>query len=324
MTEASVVICAYTFDRWNELQAAVASARTQTRPAREVIVVIDGNDELLERARREITGALVVPNTNAPGLSGGRVTGAELATAPVIAFLDDDAIAEPCWLEELLAAYEDPEVLGAGGRVDPLWRNERPRWFPDEFNWVVGCTYRGMQAADGRIRNPIGANMSVRADVLRSAGGFAAELGRLEVGGAVSGTADETEFCIRTARMHPGGYWAYRPAARVQHVVSRQRGTWAYFVHRCRLEGTAKAALTRLTGASAGLAAERRYTRSVLPRAFARELRAALGGQPGAAGRAGAIVAGLAITGWAYYRAAGERHGQSRRANPPRAQPPRT
>src|SRR5207244_97714 len=120
------------------------------------------------------------------------------------------------------------------------------------------------------------------------------ELGRLEVGTTVSGTADETEFCIRAERLHPGGYWAYRPDARVRHVVSAQRGTWAYFVRRCRLEGAAKAVLTGLAGTREGLASERRYVRSVLPRAVVRELAAAR------VRRAGAIVAGLAITTWSY------------------------
>lgn len=46
-----------------------------------------------------------------------------------------------------------------------------PVWFPCEFDWVVGCTYAGMDVRSGRIRNPIGANMSIRADVIARAGG---------------------------------------------------------------------------------------------------------------------------------------------------------
>jgi len=113
-----------------------------------------------------------------------------------------------------------------------------PSWFPGEFGWVVGCTYAGMHVRDGRIRNPIGANMSVRADVLRRAGGFTSDLGRRKLGFSVSGRAriggnaescEETEFCIRTARLHPGGYWAYRPGTRACTTPCRpsaqRRGT---------------------------------------------------------------------------------------------------
>lgn len=309
MTEASVVICAHTLGRWDELKRAVGSVRTQTRAAREIVVVVDNNEALLERAAREIAGVTVLANARQPGLSGGRMTGAEYITAPVIAFLDDDAVADPQWLEELLEAYRDPAVLGAGGPVEPLWQVPPPSWFPGEFHWVVGCTYAGMHVRDGCIRNPIGANMSVRADVLERAGGFAPDLGRRKLGFSVSGRAriggkaescEETEFCIRAAGLYLGGYWAYRPAARVLHAVPVQRTTWKYFVHRCLVEGTAKAVLTGLAGSKDGLGAEWHYVREVLPRAVANDLRAAMRGNVGAAQRAGAIMAGFALTAFAY------------------------
>lgn len=311
MTEASVVICAHTLDRWDELNSAVKSVQSQTCAAREILVIVDNNEALRERVEREIAGITVLANAKEPGLSGGRMTGVEHATAPVICFLDDDAAADPRWLEELLEAYEDPAVLGAGGPVEPLWRAPPPSWFPDEFRWVVGCTYAGMQVRNGRIRNPIGANMSVRADVLRHAGGFTSELGRRKLGFSVSGRAsfsgkaescEETEFCIRAARLHPGGYFAYRSGARVHHAVPAQRTTWSYFVHRCLIEGNAKAVLTGLAGSKGELGAEGHYVRKVLPRAVVNDLRAALRGQAGAARRAGAIVAGLALTAFAYAR----------------------
>jgi glycosyltransferase involved in cell wall biosynthesis len=295
-----VIICAYTLERWEILSQAVASVGAQTTPAREIIVVVDGNGELLERCRAEMPGAVVVANRHPGGLSGGRTTGAEEATAPILAFLDDDAIADPEWLAEHIAAYQAPNVLGAGGRIDPLWDLAQPRWLPAEFNWIVGCTYAGMPEHAGRIRNPIGANMSIRADVMARTGNFVPALGRSDTGQRVSGTADETEFCIRAARLHVGGYWAYRPHARVRHFVPASRTTWRYFVQRCRLEGSAKAVLTSLTGREQGLASERAYTRSVLPRALARELAAAARGDLGGLLRAGAIGVGLTVTGCTY------------------------
>lgn len=309
MIEASVVICAHTLDRWSELTRAVHSVRNQTRAPREIVVVVDNNDALRERAARELSGVTVLDNAKEAGLSGGRMTGAEYVTAPVIAFLDDDAVADPHWLEELLEAYKDPAVLGAGGPVEPLWQAPPPSWFPGEFRWIVGCTYTGMHVRDGRIRNPIGANMSVRADVLRRTGGFTSKLGRRKLGFSVSGrgriggkaeSCEETEFCIRAARLHAGGYWAYRPGARVHHAVPAHRLTWKYFVHRCLVEGSAKAVLTDLAGSKDGLRSEGHYVREVLPRAVATNLRAAMHGKIGDAQRAGAIIAGFTITAFAY------------------------
>jgi hypothetical protein len=68
------------------------------------------------------------------------------------------------------------------------------------------------------------------------------------------------------------------------------------------MEAQSKALLTGLTGTGAGLASERTYVRSVLPRAFVRELRAGLRGNRDALGRAGAILAGLLITAAEYAR----------------------
>jgi glycosyltransferase involved in cell wall biosynthesis len=299
----SVIVCAHTLDRWDDLRAAMASVRAQTRPATEVIVVVDNNEVLLRRAQAELEGVMVTANVHPGGLSGGRLTGAELARGSVLAFLDDDAIADPIWLEELMAAYADPMALGAGGFVEPRWVTPRPGWFPAEFNWVVGCTYEGLPIDAGRIRNPIGANMSVRAEVMARAGTFDPVFGRSYSGTlARAGTCDETEFCIRASRLHPGGFWAYRHDARVRHTVTGQRATWRYFVNRCRMEAQSKALLTGLTGTDAGLASERTYVRSVLPRAVARELRGGLRGDVDALRRAGAIVAGLLITAAEYSR----------------------
>lgn len=298
--DIAVIICAYTLDRWELLSEAVAAVRRQTLAPKDVILVIDGNEELQARAERELTGAIVLANRHGHGLSGGRQTGADHTTAEILAFLDDDAIPEPQWLEQMLAAYDDPQTLGAGGEVQPLWLTEPPQWLPKELYWIVGCTYAGMPVTDGRIRNPIGANMSLRADVLARAGTFAPSLARLNRGKSVSGTAEETEFSIRAVRMFPNGYWAYRPDARVHHAVPAERTTWAYFVRRCRLEASAKAVLTGLTGTGPGLSSERAYARDILPRAFLRELRAAARGDTTALRRAGAIAAGLTITAVSY------------------------
>jgi glycosyltransferase involved in cell wall biosynthesis len=296
----SVIICAFTAKRWDALVRAVASVRDQTLEPREIIVVIDGNEELQRRAGAELEGAIVTANVHGPGLCGGRQTGGERAQGAILAFLDDDAIADSDWLEQLGLAYADPNVLGAGGLVEPMWLGRTPRWLPAELNWVVGCTYAGLPQDAGRIRNPIGANMSMRSEVLRTTGSFEPQLSRTNRGTTVSGTCDETEFCIRASRRHPGGYWVFRPRARVLHAVPPERTTWRYFVRRCRVEGASKAILTGIAGQGDSLRSERAYARSVLPRAVARELGSALRGHYAGVLRAGAIVGGLLFTGVAY------------------------
>ncbi len=300
---ASVVICAYTGERWDELLRAVASARAQTTPPAEVIVVIDHAPELLERARAGIEGVTVIPNERASGLSGARDAGADVATGSIVAFLDDDAAADPHWLEHLTAAFTDSGVLGAGGRIEPNWLGAEPDWFPPEFLWVVGCTYAGMPEHGGTIRNPIGANMAVRADALREIGGFREGVGASHNDPSAGGTqgTDETELAIRASQRWPERRWVYAPGALVRHDVSGSRSHWGYFVARCRDEGRAKARLAQLRGSSDALASEREYVQRTLPVAVVRGVSEAIRTRrPDGLLRAAAVISGLAATASSY------------------------
>ena len=128
----TVVICAYTEQRWDDLVRAVASVQRQTEPPDEIVLVIDYCPGLLQRATQGLQGVTVCANRYEKGLSGARNTGISVATCDVVAFLDDDAAAAPNWIAALVAPYADPRVIGVGGRVLPNWRTERPRWFASE------------------------------------------------------------------------------------------------------------------------------------------------------------------------------------------------
>jgi len=263
--QISVIICAYTEDRFHDLIAAVESVLRQTCPPNEIIVVIDHNSTLVKRVQDHISGIIVVENTEVRGLSGARNSGIAIAKSPFIAFLDDDAIAVPDWLQSLSIALADPQVLGVGGAVIPFWLNKQPSWFPEEFYWVVGCTYLGMPQTVGQIRNPIGANMAFRREVFDGVGGFRSEFGR--VGTRPLG-CEETEFCIRARQHWPQRRFLYKPEARVFHRIPGNRMTWRYFCARCYAEGLSKAFVMRCVGAVDGLASERTYTLKMLPEAI--------------------------------------------------------
>src|SRR3954470_8092147 len=76
----SVVICAYSEDRWDLLVKAISSTRRQSVPPLETIVVVDHNPALLARIRRELPGVVAVESTGAPGLAGARNSGVEVAS----------------------------------------------------------------------------------------------------------------------------------------------------------------------------------------------------------------------------------------------------
>ena len=294
----SVVICAYTEKRWQQTRAALESALRQEPAPAEVLLVVDHNAELADRARREFTSVSVLENAGTQGLSGARNTGLKTATQPVTAFLDDDAEARPGWLEHLVAPYSSPDVVATGGRVHPRWPSTRPPWLPAEFDWVVGCSYRGLPETTGPVRNPIGANMSMLTDLALKVGGFDESVGRV---GTNTRGCEETELSIRLTASRAGSVILYVPAAEVDHHVAPERLLFGYFLRRCWHEGLSKADVVRLAGAAAGLQRERRQTAVVIPAALLREVRSLATGHVSAAARISALTAGLTAASAGYF-----------------------
>lgn len=292
----SVVICAYTADRFDDLCRAVDSVREQDHPVHEVVMVIDHNDALLARVSARFPDVHCVANASTRGLSGARNTGVANSSGEVVAFLDDDAFVGPEWSARLLDAYGD-DVLGVGGAVRPDWRAPRPAWLPDEFLWVLGCSYRGQPTTRAEVRNAIGANMSFRRTAFDSTGGFALEVGRV---GANAAGCEETDFSIRARRAQPGSRILLEPRATCQHTVTLDRVTKTYFRRRCWAEGASKAVVATLVGQDAALGAERRYASRVLPVGVVREFAKAVRGDADALRRGWMILEGLAVTTAAY------------------------
>ena len=260
----SVVICCYTMERRQNLDAATAAVLTQLRPGDEMIVVVDGNDllyhDLLSTHGQQMT---VLQNAFRRGLSGARNTGLKQASREVVVFLDDDAVLHPAALDGVRTAFADSGVTALGGAVHPQWHSGgEPPWFPPEFRWVVGCDYRGLASDGAAIRNPIGAAMAVRRTDLDGIGGFSDRLGRV---GSLPTGCEETLMGIELSRRNPRARIIRHAAFAVSHAVPSDRTTLSYFVRRCFNEGRSKAILTRLCGRQASLHSERAYTTRTLP-----------------------------------------------------------
>lgn len=293
LPSVSAVVCAYTEERWPLIQKAIASLQDQSCPPAEIILCIDHNDRLLERCEQrwqtqdqpDKIPVQVVANKYDGHLGSARNTAAELACGEVLAFLDDDAAAEPDWLERLLAPYADPSVVAVGGAPMPLFEGPAPRWFPAEFYWVFGCAYSGLPETTAPVAHLIGANMSVRRQALADIGGFHSD------------DHDDMDMCHRLAFSRHSDAIVYEPSATVRHFVPVTRTTWRYFRRRCYYVNRGKVEAFDNMGGAAHLDAELSFVAKAMTRGVWTGIAATFRGDPFGIVRSCAIVSGVVLAG---------------------------
>jgi len=231
-------------------------------PPYEIILVLDPDEKLTEFYASRIPSYVKIVIAEKYGLSHARNAGVKEARGDIVAFIDDDAVADEEWLRNLVKNYDDPNVLGVGGLIKPVWENRRPIWFPEELDWVVGCSYKGLPEEKSEIRNPIGCNMSFRKEVFEKVGYFKSSLGRL--GGRLIGS-EEAEFSVNLIKSIPGSKIIYDPSAIVYHKVTKSRASLRYLIKRSFYEGVSKRLMKRIESNSTDiLLVERQYVSYLL------------------------------------------------------------
>jgi glycosyltransferase involved in cell wall biosynthesis len=294
----SVVVCTHTDRRIGLLLECVGSLASGSLPPREVLVVVDSNAELLDRLSEVLPPEVGVLASEGSGVSQARNTGIAAATGEVVAFIDDDALAEPVWLEELSRPFGDPGIVATGGRAVPRW--ERPnRYLPDELLWVVGCTYAGHPTSAQPVSRPIGCTMAIRRDALYAIGGFSKDFGPT---GAAPKSHSNEELALAVelrAKYGPECIW-YCPTAVVRHFVPAERTTWGYLWQRCIAEGISKADLRLRFGGTAMDYDSSYARRTLLPAIWRYSVSGVLRADASAGARALAGAGGLLVTAAAY------------------------
>jgi len=262
LANISVVISTYSKDRLRYLLDCIASLKKQSLRPDEIILVLDPYPDLVEFYESRLLEDVRVVTSQKRGLSNARNAGVRSAKGEIVAFIDDDAVADENWLENLVKDYEDTNVVGVGGLINPLWEDGRPEWFPEELNWIVGCSYKGLPECKASVRNPIGCNMAFRKTVFEKVGYFRSDIGRF---GKRLLASEETELSMRILEKISNSKIIYEPSAVVYHRVDKSRANLKYLWKRSFYEGVSKALIiSSKKNPSTALSTEDRYLKYLL------------------------------------------------------------
>src|SRR5258708_9941342 len=220
-----VAICICTFRRpelLRELLGGIARLTFRKLPAQEIQIVVVDNDEFASAERVGTTTRVPWPVRYVVeprrGISYARNRAvAQVGVADFIAFIDDDEVPSPEWLDELLWAQAKFSADVVSGPVFP-------QYAPDVAEWVKrGGFFDPRIAATGASRRTCAAN-----NVLVAAHVFT-KVPRFDNAFALSG-AEDTNFFLRVQQAGFKIVWSQEAA--VFEAVSATRGNLMWIVRR--------------------------------------------------------------------------------------------
>lgn len=257
--QISAIICTHNRDAY--LGAAIDSLLAQTFAGAFEIVVVDNassdrtRDVVEDRLAKDHLAKDRLPNSHlryiyepVTGLSVARNTGARVAESAILAYLDDDAVASPQWLQVLYDAYQKNEKLAiAGGKVTLLWAagTQSPPWLSAGLAGNLGAYDLGDKTVyvDRPSLTPRGLNYSIRRSFLEQVGGFDLNLGR--VGKSL---LSNEELHMTELALEQGWQVAYLPQALVAHHVAPERLNRSWFLSRGWWQGISECYREQLSG----------------------------------------------------------------------------
>jgi glycosyltransferase involved in cell wall biosynthesis len=250
-----ITVCICTHDRPGYVRDCLEGLRRQTVGDEQFdILVVDSTSTgevptELARLVSDLRNARLL-RVGEPGVSMARNAGAWEADGDYIAYIDDDAIPAPDWIERILEAIgeTDPPPALIGGRILPHWEAPLPSWWPPSLRGALSIIelegqgeYRSASLPPGF--EPYGANMVVHALPLLAIGGFGRQSGRF-------GTALLSDEEVQLAwRLQDAGHSArYDSRIVVRHQIQAARLTPAWLLSRLYWQGVSTVRTRRLLG----------------------------------------------------------------------------
>jgi len=232
-TQITVILC--THNRALRLEKALESVASQTfsKSVGWEILIVDNNSsddtrQVVETFQHRYPERIRYVFEPQQGVSFARNSGVRHAEGKILAFIDDDEIADREWLHNLTSNLFEGEWAGAGGRVLPQWNGVRPtRWLLSWNSFICGpLAMFDPEMEGGRLTEPpFGANMAFRKEVFERHGGFRTDLGR---SGKAMLSGEDTEFGRRL--IAAGEQLRYEPLAVTNHPVDGNRINKEYFL----------------------------------------------------------------------------------------------
>lgn len=236
----SVVICTYNRDKL--LTYCLKSLVDQTMDKRlyEVIIVdnnsTDSTSTVVKQFIESQPNFRTVLETK-QGLSYARNRGWQEAKSPYVAYIDDDAKANPDWCERIVNAFltVEPEPAAVGGRIFPWYEAEPPEWFTDSLEIRTWGSEAGFLKSVNAFYGFSGSNMAFPIEVIKKYSGFSPEFGMI---GKKMQMGEETFLFVKIYSENP--YFWYDPGIMVYHWVPIRNMTIRYRLRRnylCGLSG---------------------------------------------------------------------------------------
>jgi len=228
----TVILC--TYNRCQSLSKALESAAAQTLPGsiEWEVLVVDNNSKdetpkVVDEFRHRCPGRFRYLFEPQPGKSNALNSGIREARGDILAFMDDDVVVDPAWLERLTASLQSGEWAGAGGRILPEQTFSPPRWLSVEGRYSLAPLALFDLGTQPAVLGeaPFGTNMAFRKEIFERYGGFRTDLGP-RPGSEIRN--EDTEFGKRV--LAAGERLRYEPSAVVYHPVQEQRLRKEYFL----------------------------------------------------------------------------------------------
>lgn len=236
--DISVVVCTYNRSKMLEdLLATLDGQRVAASLSWEIVVVDNNSTDETAAVARRFAAQSAIPMTyvfeGRQGKSHALNAGIAAARGAVVAFTDDDCLAEPDWVQAVVSALERWQADGIGGRILPQWAAAPPAWLVREPHlWsslavMDDSVVRQVRLGPWERQHGIriwGSNMAFQRSVFDRVGGFNTEIGPR---GRKLYRGEDPEF---VRRMVLAGFKVvYDPTPTVRHRIEADRMAKRYF-----------------------------------------------------------------------------------------------